>query len=109
MIYRPEHENGVVQMPALIYGRVLMLGLGKGDLIPKILRFLSVHRLTVIDNDPEVIAAYRGSDERVRLIEADAHEYLKHNEGFFDFIVQDLPTGGSWLKTASQENTWVSV
>lgn len=104
-----EHANGITAMPALIYGRVLMLGLGEGALVPKILRFPSVHRLVVIENDPAVIAAYDSPDGRVQVVEADAGDYLRNNEGFFDYIVQDLPTGTGWIKTPSQENVWVSV
>lgn len=111
MQYTVNHEPGLTQMPTMLYGRVLVLGLGRGVGIKKLLCFASIHRLVAIDNDPEVIAAYNVPDERVQVVEADAATYYRDNQGFFDFICQDLPNplpGGQWLKVP-QGVSWVSV
>ena len=102
MEYTMDHSPGLVSMPPIMYGRVLVLGLGRGAGLGKLLRFKAVHRFVVVDRDPEVIAAYAVPDERIQVVEADAADYYARNHGFFDFICQDLPAplpGGQWLKT----------
>jgi len=111
-MYRPEHENGLRMMPGMLYGRMLVIGLGKGEILASFLRFPSLHRIVVVDNDPEVIAAFEIRDPRIQVVEADAADYYKNNHGFFDFICQDLPNplpGGPWLKNPTGSSTWVSV
>ena len=112
MIYRAEHEPGLRTMPPMLYGRVLVLGLGKGYGISRLLRSPAIARLVAIDNDPEVIAAFEIRDPRIQVVEADAADYYEHNHMFFDFICQDLPQplpGGPWLKNPTGSSAWVSV
>lgn len=106
------HENGVSRIPSLMYGRVLMLGLGKGGLVPYILRN-AVDELVIVERDPEVVAAYANTDKRVCIVTCDAKTYYEANKGAFNFIVQDIyePVGDGrpWLWTDGWETQWVSL
>jgi len=96
----------------MLYGRVLVLGLGKGYGISRLLRSPAIGCLVAVDNDPEVIAAFAIRDSRIQVVEADAADYYSDNKDFFDFICQDLPQplpGGQWLKNPTGSSTWVSV
>lgn len=111
MIYGPEHENGIMQIPLLVRGDVLVLGLGIGTIVQKLLRFQCVRSIRVVENDPAIIEAYYVTDDRVSVVEADAGTYYQDNKESFDFVCQDLPTpfpGGHWLKV-KEYSAWASV
>ena len=99
------HESLV--HPAMIraprIGHVLILGGGDGMAAREVLRYPDVARMTLVDIDPEITALFRGnpflaplngnalSDPRVRIVNADAWEFLKEGTETFDVAILDLP------------------
>lgn len=83
--------------------KVLVLGGGDGLAAREILRYADVASITLVDLDPavttlfaqqkELVALNRGalSDARVRVVNADAGQWLEHNADVFDAIIVDLP------------------
>lgn len=72
---------------------ILMVGLGGGSLLKFCHRHLPRTRLTVVEVNPDVIAL-RGEfnipdDARVRIVQADAAEYLPGAEGDTDILLLD--------------------
>lgn len=72
---------------------VLMVGLGGGSLVKFCHRHLPRARLTVVEVNPDVIAL-RGEfnipdDERLKIIQADAADYLSACEGDTDVLLLD--------------------
>ena len=83
--------------------KVLVLGGGDGLAAREILRYADVASITLVDLDPavttlfaqqeELVALNRGalSDARVRVVNADAGQWLEHHDEVFDAIIVDLP------------------
>ena len=83
--------------------KVLVLGGGDGLAAREILRYADVASITLVDLDPavttlfaqqeELVALNRGalSDARVRVVNADAGQWLQNNDEIFDAIIVDLP------------------
>ncbi|WP_055545614.1 polyamine aminopropyltransferase [Streptomyces sp. NBRC 110028] len=105
--------------PAMAAGphrRVLVLGGGDGLAAREVLRYAGVRSVTVVERDPEVVrlarrdpalsalnaGAYR--DRRVRVVTADAFDWLRRRAAY-DVVVCDLPDPGltSSAKLYSQE------
>ncbi|MER0480951.1 polyamine aminopropyltransferase [Streptomyces sp. Edi2] len=112
--------------PAMAAGphrRVLVLGGGDGLAVREILRHRSVRSVTVVELDPGVLRLARSdpglsrlnhhslSDPRVRVVTADAFEWLRQQglrgrrQAPYDVIVSDLPDPGiaASTKLYSQE------
>lgn len=81
------------------HGNVLTLGLGLGYFAFMVSEKQEVDSVTVVEKNPDVIALFRElllpqfpNREKIRIIEADALAYLKHDgkrQGF-DFVFADL-------------------
>jgi len=83
--------------------RVLVLGGGDGLAVREVLKYPSVEQVTLVDLDPEMtrlFATHRElvrlnegslSDRRVRIVNADAFNWLEETAGTFDFAVLDFP------------------
>lgn len=83
--------------------RVLVLGGGDGLAVREILKYPNVGEVTLVDLDPEMtglftdsapLAALNGGalrDPRVRVVNADAGQWLEGDVGHFDLIVADFP------------------
>jgi spermidine synthase len=83
--------------------RVLVLGGGDGLALREILRYPHVEQVTLVDLDPamtrlfathpELVRLNGGafSDERVRVVNADAFVWLEETTETFDFAVVDFP------------------
>lgn len=104
------YANTVATRPSVMYGRVLMLGLGVGEMVGVILKHKAVAELVVVEFDPRVIAAFEIDDDRLTVVEAEAGQYYRTEEKTFDFIVQDLwdeDLGeGAWLKKPEGVQLW---
>ncbi|HET7626801.1 MAG TPA: polyamine aminopropyltransferase [Bacillales bacterium] len=86
---------------------VLILGGGDGLAAREVLKYKSVHQLTLVDldpamthlakTDPMLTALNHDSlhDPRVSVIHEDAFQYLKTNRGLYDVILIDLPDPNS--------------
>ena len=83
--------------------RVLVLGGGDGLAVREILKYPQVEQVTLVDLDPAMtelfstapplVALNHGSlkSERVRVVNADALQWLEDSRDFFDFVVIDFP------------------
>lgn len=83
--------------------RVLVLGGGDGLAVREILRYPSVSSVTLVDLDPEMTRLFSANpllleingkalnDPRVRVVNADAFEWLDRNPDRFDAIIADFP------------------
>ncbi|MBK7648026.1 MAG: polyamine aminopropyltransferase [Betaproteobacteria bacterium] len=83
--------------------RVLVLGGGDGLAVREILKYPNVESVTLVDLDPAMnslfstapalVALNQGSlnSPRVKVINADALQWLEENRDFYDFIVIDFP------------------
>ena len=83
--------------------RVLVLGGGDGLAVREILKYPNVEAVTLVDLDPamtelfatapQLVALNGGSlkSERVRVVNADALQWLEDSHEYFDFIVIDFP------------------
>jgi spermidine synthase len=83
--------------------RVLVLGGGDGLAVREILKYPNVESVTLVDLDPAMtdlfatapalVALNQNSlkSERVRVINADALQWLEESRDYFDFIVIDFP------------------
>ncbi|MEO9651754.1 MAG: polyamine aminopropyltransferase [Roseobacter sp.] len=90
---------GVVARPA----NVLILGGGDGMAAREVLRHAQVDNVTLVDLDPRVTEIFRDhddlaklndyalSDKRVRIINADAWQFLSDGNTQYDVIIADLP------------------
>ncbi len=88
--------------------RVLILGGGDGLALREVLRYAHVEHVTLVDLDPamtqafarrpELVALNRGSlsDKRVRVINADAAQWLQHHDDMFDAVLIDFPDPSSF-------------
>jgi len=85
---------------------ILVLGGGDGLAVREILKYETVESITVVDLDPEITRMFKDveqtaklnnyslRDSRVEIINADAMEFLKNANEFFDVIIMDLPDPG---------------
>ena len=92
---------GLVSLPGA--KRVLVLGGGDGLAVREILKYPNVESVTLVDLDPAMtslfstapalVALNQGSlnSPRVKVINADALQWLEENRDFYDFIVIDFP------------------
>ncbi|MFO1421364.1 MAG: polyamine aminopropyltransferase [Candidatus Competibacteraceae bacterium] len=83
--------------------RVLVLGGGDGLAVREILRYDSVESITLVDLDPEMTRLFAShplltplndnalNSPKVRIVNADAFQWLEQNADAFDFIVVDFP------------------
>ncbi len=83
--------------------RVLVLGGGDGLAVREILKYPNVESVTLVDLDPAMtslfstapalVALNQGSlsSPRVRVVNADALQWLEENRDYYDFIVIDFP------------------
>jgi spermidine synthase len=83
--------------------RVLVLGGGDGLAVREILKYPNVESVTLVDLDPAMtelfasapplVALNQGSlkSERVKVVNADALQWLEESKDYFDFIVIDFP------------------
>jgi spermidine synthase len=91
-------------LEALPWARnVLVLGGGDGLALREILRYPNVKQVTLVDLDREMTSLFSSApelvqlnqdayhDPRVRLINADAAQWLEQSDGMFDFVVADFP------------------
>ena len=88
-------------------GSVLILGGGDGLAAREVLKFSSVRRIVLVDIDPamvqlarrrpELVALNAGAlnSDKVRVVTADAMQYLADSRDFFDVILVDLPDPNS--------------
>ncbi|WP_438487221.1 polyamine aminopropyltransferase [Streptomyces sp. S186] len=100
------------------HGRVLVLGGGDGLAVRELLRYRSVRSVTVVELDPEVVRLARTDpglsvlnrhafgDPRVRVVTADAFNWLRgqgrsagRRPARYDVIVSDLPDPGITAST----------
>lgn len=99
-----EHIAHIPMLAADTPRRVLVLGGGPGGVIPEILKYRTVERVTVIELDPGVFALadrclegrWRG-DSRVWTVAADGRAFLARTGERFDVIVMRMPTPLSGL------------
>lgn len=83
--------------------RVLVLGGGDGLAVREILKYPNVEAVTLVDLDPamtdlfssapQLVALNGGAlkSERIKVVNADALQWLEESREFFDFIVIDFP------------------
>lgn len=83
--------------------KILILGGGDGLAVREVLKHPEVEQVTLVDLDPAMtrlarshrvlLAANGGSldDPRVKIVNADAYEFLLRGAGFFDVALVDLP------------------
>lgn len=83
--------------------RVLVLGGGDGLAVREVLKYPNVESVTLVDLDPamtelfstapQLVALNAGAlkSERVKVVNADALQWLEENRDYYDFIVIDFP------------------
>jgi len=83
--------------------RVLVLGGGDGLAVREILKYPAIEQVTLVDLDPamtrlfssapQLLALNQGAlnSPRVKVINADAAQWLEDNHDYYDFIVVDFP------------------
>lgn len=83
--------------------RVLVLGGGDGLAVREVLKYPNVEAVTLVDLDPamtelfatapQLVALNAGAlkSERVKVVNADALQWLEESREYFDFIVIDFP------------------
>ncbi|MCG8432319.1 MAG: hypothetical protein MJA29_14270 [Candidatus Omnitrophica bacterium] len=82
---------------------VLVLGAGDGLLVRELLKYKEIEEITVVELDERVVRLARThpvfravnkdslSDERVRVVIADAYYYLRSRRGAYDAVYIDFP------------------
>ena len=83
--------------------RVLVLGGGDGLALREILKYPTVHEVTLVDLDPAMTKLFSThqqltdlnhhafADKRVHVVNADALRWLEEDSGRYDFVVVDFP------------------
>ena len=83
--------------------RVLVLGGGDGLAVREILKYANVESVTLVDLDPAMTGLFSSAPPlvelnggalqaaRVKVVNADALQWLEESREFFDFIVVDFP------------------
>ena len=82
-------------------GRVLVLGLGLGYYPYRLMENKRVEKITIVEKNPHIIALFREQilpqfphKDKIRIVEADAFEFLVETEnGAFDFCYADIWEG----------------
>lgn len=79
---------------------VLIIGGGEGATLREVLRHPSVRRVTMVDIDPEAVAAcqrhlyawHQGGfhDPRLRLVHTDGRDFVEQDDGFYDLAIIDV-------------------
>ena len=100
------YHEVLVQVPMLMAGQpheVLLLGGGDGLALREILRFPSVSHVTLVDLDPAMtrlgtqhqklrdLNRDAFADERVRVVNQDAWQFVRSDEKRYDIVLIDLP------------------
>jgi spermidine synthase len=99
------HESLVHVGLALIQNPhdILVLGGGDGMAVREALKYPSVEHVTLVDLDGEMTKLFHDRDDlvtlnggaflspKVRVINADAFNWLRENEAQFDFVILDFP------------------
>lgn len=92
---------GLASLPSA--RRVLVLGGGDGLAVREILKYPEVESVTLVDLDPAMTELFGTSpalialnggalnSPRVRVVNADALQWLEESREFFDFVVVDFP------------------
>lgn len=88
--------------------RVLILGGGDGLALREILKYPSVDSVTLVDLDPEMTYLFSTNEtlrslnhnslhsSRLKIVNADAFEWLRSQRGLYDFICVDFPDPGNY-------------
>ena len=83
--------------------QILVLGGGDGMAVREVLRYRDVEAVTLVDLDPDVTGLFLNhpdlvrlnggalSDQRVRIVNADAWAYLRDDDQLYDVVIIDLP------------------
>ncbi|MBK7953194.1 MAG: polyamine aminopropyltransferase [Candidatus Accumulibacter sp.] len=92
---------GLATLPAA--RRVLVLGGGDGLALREILKYPQIESVTLVDLDPAMTRLFASApplrqlnhdalhSSRVRVVNADALQWLEENDDLFDFVVVDFP------------------
>ncbi len=92
---------GLASLPAA--RRVLVLGGGDGLALREILKYPQIESVTLVDLDPAMTRLFASApplrqlnhdalrSSRVRVVNADALQWLEENDDRFDFVVVDFP------------------
>jgi spermidine synthase len=92
---------GLTTLPAA--RRVLVLGGGDGLALREILRYPQIESVTLVDLDPAMTRLFASApplrklnedalrSSKVRVVNADALQWLEDNDELFDFVVVDFP------------------
>ncbi len=89
----------LLMMPAFFYPpgairRVLLLGVGGGTVIRQLREFVRPRKIVAVDLDPvhlDVARRFFGVEgEDVRLVEADARQWLARDRAQYDLVIDDL-------------------
>lgn len=82
---------------------ILILGGGDGLAVRELLKYESIHSITLVDLDPRVtelantnyhlLKLNKGSlqNEKVTVVHKDAYEYIEQTDDWYDVIISDLP------------------
>ncbi|WP_255578518.1 polyamine aminopropyltransferase [Chitinophaga sp. sic0106] len=96
MLYSPKHSQ------------VLILGGGDGMAARELLKYPEVEQVTLVDLDPAMTRLFRQNSmlaslndssllsPRVRVINADAFQWLKENDRQYDVVIVDFPDPGNY-------------
>lgn len=83
--------------------KVLILGGGDGFAVREVLKYKSVESITLVDLDPKLVSIFKNNaafnrlnnkslqSEKLKVIHADAFEWLRHQKQKFDAIIIDFP------------------
>ncbi|MBK8185433.1 MAG: polyamine aminopropyltransferase [Candidatus Competibacteraceae bacterium] len=98
--------------------RALVLGGGDGLAVREILRYPSVESVTLVDLDPEMTRLFTShpllsqlnegalNSPKLRIVNADAFQWLAQNAELFDFIVVDFPDPSNYSLGKLYTNTF---
>jgi len=97
---------------------ILVLGGGDGMAVREILKYDSVHSVTLVDLDPAMTQLFRSHElltalnrdalnsPKVKIINADAFVWLRDNDRTFDFIAVDFPDPSNYSLGKLYSNTF---
>ncbi|MGV3588794.1 MAG: polyamine aminopropyltransferase [Adhaeribacter sp.] len=101
--------------------KVLVLGGGDGLAVREILRYPTVQHITLVDLDPEMTRIFSSHaslkklnqesllSPKVKIINADAFQWLKTNQEQFDFVVIDFPDPSNYAIGKLYTNTFYQL
>lgn len=107
----------MLMMPAFFYPagkirRVLLLGVGGGTVIRQLREFVRPREIVAVDLSPEHLFVARGyfgaAGEDVRLVEADARDWLRQDRMHYDLVIDDLfsGSGGEPARAIDADAAW---